>query len=514
MKNVYDQVRRFYEQEQEWPAPISREWVEGFLRQKAWQGTGDEDLSILWRQLELFNLYLMYIDNLDLADLTQNDYQRAMEWLDRHVTGFSANKRSMRRFLGVVKDFYEYLLSRKITVDMEALIEAEASIETGNKLKHSRPKSGGRDNRLTSDELAKLIREHGTDLETDLGRMIGETAEGLMTKLGVFFQQDNFTEDLRRALFLYSGPTDIVIEEENEEFWLGFWDYFLFDYHLLQNDQIALAYFAAECGEDLNSEEKVLLAQLLEAHFTVFYVSKISSQDWVECVNLFTDETFQLPMPEFDYKSLKQALFYGHIFSQDIVMVNYVTSVEVSTILRRRIREQIIKQKKIFEIQIPNASWGDFFSRHSLAVRHAIDRMLHLATVNVTPFFLLENEYPHVARTRQPDKSVEALIVELMREYSFSLHDTQLAQRLWGDYSQFIAGKIRNPAVWAGAVMFAYAQLNYPHGLTAKQIAGRLKISPKGIYANRAKIAGALQLTTFDPRYLSEEGLVCALFLS
>jgi len=39
MKNVYDEVQTFYEEEIILEPVIKREWVDGYLRQKAWQGT-------------------------------------------------------------------------------------------------------------------------------------------------------------------------------------------------------------------------------------------------------------------------------------------------------------------------------------------------------------------------------------------------------------------------------------------------------------------------------------------
>ncbi|MCX7780652.1 MAG: hypothetical protein N2491_07030 [Negativicutes bacterium] len=514
MKNVYDRVRSFYEQEKDWQAPVQREWIEGFLRHKAWQGANDAELKAAWRQLELFILYLMYTNNPDLAGLQADDYRRAVEWLDRHVTGFTASPRSVRRLLSVLRDFFEYLSSRKIQAGLAELGHAASMMQDSKQFAVARSRLGERDNRLSAAEMAKLIRTHGGDMEADLGRVLGETAETLMTKMGVFFQQDIFSEELQRALFLYSGPAEMVLAEESEEFWLGFWDYFLFDYHLLSNDKTPLAYFDAECGSSLSSEEKLLLTQLLAARFTVFYISKIVNPDWVECVNLFTEETFLLPMPDFGLQLLKKSLFYGHIFVQDMVMVNYVTSVEVSENLRRRIKEQIIKQKRIFEVQVPDASWDDFFARHSLAVRHTIDRMIHLAVVNVIPFALLDNDYLKPAGTRISNREVHAAIFKMMRHFGFSRHDIELAQRLWHDYSQISATKVRRPEIWAAAVVSAYSRINYPRGLSAAQLAADYGISGQSIYSNRKKIASALKLSAFDPRYLSEEGLVCALFLS
>ena len=42
MKNVYDEVRSFYENEIKLESAIKRDLVEGYLRKQAWQGVADE----------------------------------------------------------------------------------------------------------------------------------------------------------------------------------------------------------------------------------------------------------------------------------------------------------------------------------------------------------------------------------------------------------------------------------------------------------------------------------------
>ena len=36
----------------------SREWIEGFLRHQAWQGSSDKELRDIWQNLSMFVLYL------------------------------------------------------------------------------------------------------------------------------------------------------------------------------------------------------------------------------------------------------------------------------------------------------------------------------------------------------------------------------------------------------------------------------------------------------------------------
>ena len=97
------------------------------------------------------------------------------------------------------------------------------------------------------------------------------------------------------------------------DFWIGFWDYFLFDYHLRQDDQTPVAHYL-QGKHRLTRVEKTLLMNLSAAQFSVFYIQRVVDGSWVECVNLLTDEVFRMPYPEFDYKMMKKLLFLWPCF--------------------------------------------------------------------------------------------------------------------------------------------------------------------------------------------------------
>jgi hypothetical protein len=350
------------------------------------------------------------------------------------------------------------------------------------------------------------------EIPSDVAHLVGEMVEQLMNKLGSYFQHEDFNEDFERALYLYTGPLESVPEEGQEEFWLGFWDYFLFDYHLLQDDTTPLLHFNTVYGEKLTADEKRILEDLLSAQFTVFYVNRVKNHDWVECVNLFTDEKFELPFL-FDFSSLKKMLFFGHVFSRGLMMVNYVTSMEVSARLRRRIKEEVIRQHKVYQIQTPRASMEDFFTRHALVVRHTIDILVTLAKVNVTPAAQLERVYPPVVQARTPNGEVMEWITRAAADYNFSQHDIKLMRQLWFDFNQRDKVIVRKPAVWAAAVMYAYIKLNFSNHFHLDEIARHFDIATTGVRTNCHRIYEQLQLEAFDPRYLSEDGFVFSLFM-
>ncbi len=509
IKNVYDEVRVFFDKEQEWDSAVKREWVEGFLRQKAWQGANDEVLRDAWRNLQMFVSYLVYSGETTLDEMAASEYSLAVEWMIVQIEGFKPNIRTVKHLFDVIQEFYSYLATRKVFVDTTELEQAVDFMTGGKRLRFM---EGG-------DEQGELLVKSPLLVPKDIGRIVGEAVERLMLKFSSYFQQENFIEDFDRALVLYLGPLGQMPEDENDdEFWLGFWDYFLFDYHLLSNDRTPLVQFNIDYSDKLAGEEQKILQELMGAKFTVFYVESIINQDWVECVNLLTDEKFRLPNPDFDYKLVKKMLFYGHVFLQqeerELVMINFITSVEISSNLRRRIKEEITRQKAMLELQQPGATWNDFVGRHANAVRHTIDLLATWARVNVTSYTQVERTFPQpTAGDKAVNKAVTELIANSMPKFGYSMHDSVLVQKMWQDFSGIANVNIRKPAAWAAAAIQAYSQINNGEAeMPADTLAEELAVAKSSISANRVKIFEVLKLEKYDPRYLSEEGMVSLLY--
>ncbi|SDE99800.1 hypothetical protein SPACI_033210 [Sporomusa acidovorans DSM 3132] len=509
IKNVYDEVQIFFDEELEWNSAIKREWVEGFLRQKAWQGADDENLRDLWRNLQMFVSYLAYSGDVAIDEMTAAEYSLAVEWMIVQIEEFKPNVKTVSHFFAILREFYDYLTTKKITFDT-AEIEQAAQFMTGSK-------------RLrfieSGDEETQQQTKSSLTLPKDIGRIVGEAVERLMLKFSSYFQQENFIEDFDRALVLYLGPLGQMPEDENDdEFWLEFWDYFLFDYHLLTNDRTPINQFSIDYKDRLTDEERKILHELMGAKFTVFYVESVINQDWVECVNLLTDEKFRLPNPNYDYKLIKKLLFYGHVFLQqeehELVMINFITSVEISNNLRRRIKEEINRQKAMLELQQTGATWDDFVGRHANAVRHTIDLLATWARVNVTSYAQVERNFPQPTDDNKTvNKAVTESIAIFMPKFGYSWHDAVLAQKLWRDFSKIATVTIRKPAVWAAAVIQAYSQINNGESeLPVDTLAEEMAVGKSSISANRSKIFEALKLEKYDPRYLSEEGIVSLLY--
>ncbi len=515
MKNVYDQVQMFFKNEINWDSIVEQEWIEGFLRQKAWQGSHDKELREVWKNLRIFIIYLAHSEHDHLDEITYQDYGLIVEWLAGCVPGFKATVKTVSQFFEVLMSFFQFLQSKKVVesiADLEYaiyLLAADKKIEVLRSLSLEK-----KDLQSMKADLNKTIGKTYINRHDEHEKDLQAAIERLMIRLGAYFQQEQFNDDFRRALFLYTGPYGKIPDEEQEEFWLGFWDYFLLDYHLLANDKKALVYFHEMNEANLTPEEQHILGEMLNVRFIVFCVQRILNQQWIECENLFSGESFQLPCPTIDYRKMKNMIFFGHVFLRDTMLINYVTSVETSLNLRRRIRQEVLRQKAIFMIQYPQASWQDFFNRHSLLVRHTINMLITTAKVNVTPFEQMERNFPSIVESCVTDKHAQQMVVKRMPEYGFSFHDIQLAKKLWHDFSQISRISVRKPEIWAAAIIYTYSRINSLHGIPAEDLAEDFHVSAASIYNSRTKMYKLLQLNQYDPRYLSEEGFLFWLFSS
>lgn len=511
MENVYSLVETFY-QGQEEEGLLPQEWVEGFLRHKAWQGESDLALQQSWVQLRWFLLYLYHADLTELDDLSSHDFSMALRWLTSQPKGIKAEIKAVRRFFSLLKEFFAYAQLRQWLTYPAALDEAAEKVAGGNKLRFLQISDILDELTFPSAEIEERLLS-----PDDLGRLIAEALEVLMIKIGNFFQKDAFTDDFDRALYLYTGPFDALPDDQEEEFWLGFWDYFIFDYHLLNDDLTPLQRFRDEYKDKLTADEDQILQDLLSSKFTVFYVERSLDGEMVECKNLFSEERFELPMPEVPINQVKKQLFFGHVFARGMLMINYVTNLEVSVTLRRRIKDEVIKLAGIFARQKPGNDLPEFLKRHALVIRHAINALTSMARVTVTRA-VTDEEFvkaglKEFSEKREGDSVVSALLLARSFEYGFSRHDMNLLLSMWQDFCGQYDRTILHPESWAAAVICAYAQINGLSHFVVSELADDFAAAPGQVYRNRMRLAQKLGLRAFDPRYLGEEGFILSLFV-
>lgn len=502
MKNVYDAVQSFYSQDAAWEDIIKYDLIEGFLRQKAWQHINDEELHEIWQELLMFGLYLAYAD-IALYKMTSIQAEKMLAWLERNVADFDLEHSTVRSFFSTVIDFQDYLAVRKI-------------IEKGDDLRKGAEKiidEGLFDIEKINEMMEEFFEEDfdlSLDAPTPIYLKLDEHLQELLTLLNKFYQKTNYVADFERAVFFYHGIMgwdEEDLESRKQEFWLGFWDYFLCDYHLIDNDKTPLENFY-DVGE-YPKEMAGLLKELTNAKFTVFFVKNPSNQEWLECEDLFTGKSFYLPNPTENIMELKDFLFMGHLFSENMVLVNYVMSIPASVNLRKRIKDEVNKQLKFYRYQEPTATWGEFLNRHAVAVRHVIEIFTTFSKLNaVIEVNQSKKERLYFNEINYP---VTEKIIDGMSKGLFSFHDQQIVLRMWVDYCSFTDVRIRKPDLWAAGLVANFADLNSAFEVDYNYIADIFEVTLKNVLIYKAKVAKVLNLNEHDLRYLNEEGFIMLL---
>jgi len=168
----------------------------------------------------------------------------------------------------------------------------------------------------------------------------------------------------------------------------------------------------------------------------------------------------------------------------------------------------------MLELQQPGVTWGDFIERHANAVRHTIDLLATWARVNVTSYAQMERNFPQpVTDEKNVNMAVTKSIATYMPQFGYSLHDTVLAQKMWQDFSRITTVNVRKPAVWAAAVIQVYSRINNGEAdMPINVLVEEMKVGKSSISTSSNRLFDVLKLEKYDPRYLSEEGMISLLY--
>lgn len=507
MKNVYENVQEFYQELSDYNPRITRPLVEGYLRQKAWSGCNNETLEDIWIVLNAFIRYLTYEELSNLNEIGQEDYQNLLLWIIDDVKKDNDENAALTNIFDVLKDFYLYLRKKNIVQHLDGLFEAEKNFSNIDLLS----------NALDSMEDVDCIFHERFDeselLSEDTAYKLNVLLERLLSTIGRYFKGEPFIFDFNRALGLYTGPFNEIPDDNGEEFWLGFWDYFLFDYHLINTDEHPLAHFYKMKQADLTSDEKHILHDLLKAKFTVFYIKRVLNNGMVECVDLFTDEIIRLPMPEYGIGDYKKAVFYGHIYVNGVVMLNYISSIAVSLNLRKRIKEEILHQQELYQVQKPQVGIEGFFERHAILVRHTIDILVNLAKLNVVQPERLKMRFKSREIVEEPNFNVTLLLQVMAKKYHLPLYDIELLLKMWCDYAAVINHSVDKAEITASAIFLLFVEMNGIQHVDSTVLKRELKLDHGELNKRMNDIIEVLELQEFDSRYLTEDGFVLSLYV-
>lgn len=511
--NVYALVYNFYRENDNARFILSQDLVEKYLRRMAWQGHGDQYMREVWGLIELL---ITYTDEQQLDSfgaLSIFDYQELLYRYDDVHKDFSLEEKSVQQWLERLKEFYAYLYESGWQEDFAYFIkDVEESLYLEETF--SMP------SRHTEVDFYHRLDPESEESAESVARLNAEL-DDVMKNVSHYFRQKKYAKDNDRAMRIFCGPASDLTpetekpEDEHSAFWLSYWDYFMFDYHLLADDRTPLRHYYEQEKHSLSSTAQDIIRDLLHARFSVFEVVEMQ-EEMVKCRDLFTEEYMDLPMPEVGIVGIENFVFFGHIRTRGILMLNYITSVPASKRLRSRMKDVVLRQYELFKFQQPQATLEQFFLREAAAVRHILHVMSDYAQLNVVSL----REMPQMVEQRKELTEVfveEArALEEIVKRIGFGAYACLLIRALFFDALSVTGDEKKCRSVMPAlltAVLLMFIKINgYDYTATPDlyYLFGSEKQDTEKLSQN---LKEKLDVRVFDPRYLTEDGVVLSLYL-
>lgn len=511
MQNVYESMSLFYKNKPKGtPFLFPKDIAERFLRRNAWKGADDDELKHQWHALSLLLTVAAEwkLDSWDFVSI--GDYREMFR-------RFIASRKHLKTpelvaeldfFFNVLECFCKFY-EKDAEYLLERLTEARESFFAANMFLLPKPQE--------KDDFYSVL-EHKDMLQPEDMQQLNECLDTLLNTLGDYYHTGKYLVDFTRAIVMYGGqdfdPQDTADSQEREDFFYGFWDYFLFDYHLLDSDLNPLENYYKHEHNRLSFTDASILRDLLKARFTVFSIESVDG-DVVICRDIFTDENLELPVPESYITDYRKTIFMGHVHSGGVMLLNYITTIPASHKLQERIKREVMRQYELFRYQQPEAGLEDFFLREAASVRQLIRIMTEYAQLNVLPF----RQYPEpVERDSHPlpegFDTVAKVLDDMGRASGIGVYSRSLLKGLYIDYC--ILGSdtpetMKSPIALA-AIFYVFMIVNGMQPKDARRFINRLKHPWEKIKQIADSIYNTLKCIPFDPRYLTEDSFVQMLY--
>ena len=528
--NTYDIVDFFYKSDPDWNLILDRQYVEEFLRLEAFQGKDDEELYYVWMQI-LSLCYYVSLGTTLIGDLSPDDFIDCIAWCGRNLPNFALTSESVGSFLNMCDRLLKFLKNKHSIFDASAASLAREKLVSDNNLLIINA-----DGTFKTD-FQDLELHHTPDLRIKISLNEMGESQHIQFEMLNYFQQEEFELDILRATSLFFGIPrelhEITFKPGDEPSEVAdFWDYFLFDYSLLQTQITPVQTYNLLYKKKIpvpgliEKRHLDLLRKFATVKLTFFKIlntslSSYSSNaagyrdDVFDCLNVFTGEKLQLCLP-FDLPTdLTNTVFMSHIFPDGNIMSDYVRSVHMGKLTLQRTKDILELLQRLYQIQKPAARSMDIFIHDNAAL------VISIFLVN-TRFYIsdsLLNAGKNI--TYEPAliryDEVTAALKAVTKILCLPARDQQLMLHLWSDYcavkgvgfqTQTSAQGELDSLMWAMASIYAFFTTNHGDQGYIDMYTDLLHLPAKQTQDCGQDIIRVLGVTEFDPRYLGEEGFI------
>ena len=512
MANVYDEIKEYYQSEDvNTDSYIPRRDVERFFQRRAWSGETDERLREEWSWIMMTLSVLQVVLSEDEAnELTVYDYQDIVYEIHDVHPEFTLDAAHIDAFIQVIDQFAEHI---------DEATHGSFAYESWGNLKAAQDSfyvhgEFVMPDRIAPDSLYRSLDRRGVASEEDMDKL-NSLMDNLLDNIRKFYHQEEFQHDWSRAMVLATGGDPNIPEESDDDltFWPLFYDYFLFDYHLFETDETPIEHYAAVHKDTLSDSEKVLLRDLQDAEFTIFYADEVYDGG-VHCINLMNGDGFEMAFLPVQNVDCTQFVFIGHIQKNGIVMFTMMTTVEASPRLRVRMKEQIEKLFAMYQYQEPEATMDEFLRRHAIAARHVVLLLGHFAQLNLLKSQEFPAKIPYNEDIIRMDEEADRMLVHIVRALGYPAFSEHLLVRMFDDFMTCRGEDVdeKEFVEILLAILQIFCDLNGMKPIEPKEFYQVMGIQHEQVAALNEHIKKTLGIVPYDPRYLSESGFVILLY--
>jgi hypothetical protein len=503
MENVYDLVNEFYRNDEGWDYVLAHSDVEAFLRRLAWQGVRDRELKKHWTHIMMLCIYMENADIL-LDEIVADTLVDAVSWCARYVVDFTISYRSVKAFLDTIGQFFVFMkeegrlessvapyLAEQMLLNDDgtvAIVDSDGSFLPGEK---------DREEKTAPPPMGRIF------LNAD------KALEGLMEEIHKFFQNSRFNLDLDRAVSFYNDATGRIDPDGPgaDEYWRGFWDYFLFDYHMRIEDDTPLECFRTSTVTAYPN----LLQEMCGAHMSLFTIENEVDVDRYYCQDFMDYNSYLLVFSLAPDEDPKKLVFMENLFDNRSLGMNFLQRYELQPMARRRLKEVLEACLEWYRVQEPDAVWRDFMTRHPLVSRKVIRKIEANPAAVVFPYELTGRDRlyrpPVLEETLSP---VEKLLQGMLSVTRFSTFDFTLMRRMWADFKRAGGSEQHyGPAFWASAVIENFLEINEKRAARFQPFfLEAMGLNHCNLTSAYMDIRNCLGIRPSDPRYLNERGFL------
>ena len=508
MDNVFDLIEAFYEQDYGWSDVLSRTDAEGYLRQRIMEGATDDELIEIWDNVNCFCIFASHVEAY-LGDLNGDDIVDGIAWCARNISGFKATELRVVAFLNDITGLYQYLAKRKKVRSFAAPLEAMDLLATEEGITIMDEDGNFLPGYESYEELSS------PDLPEKIFFNIGNLVDRTIDKVsGYFLREKQYKMDIARARYMFGNYLEMdesVPDDQKQEFEKSFWEYFVLDYHMLDQYKtpLELYYEYAQSGvvDVKNSPIFDMLKELLKAELVLFSMEEPLDEGTVSCRNFLTGESYAILMDSSNVAEYKGMLFLGHIFYNKSIALSTVRGHNIKNSSKKVLFDILEKAKSWISVRHGGQlSWSDFTKEFPVFMRHAI--MIYSGYVRMDRFDFKTNVTEYLPQPVLED-DVSQKLKKVMGSYFFSSLDVRLAQTLWSDFQHVSGEKVILPDVWAAGVLQIFVELNAVYTYDLQKVSEICEFVPvDAIRRASESIKAALAIEKHDPRYVNEESLL------